>query len=45
MFEKVVAKKESELINEIKKERNFFRMFAKALELEGLIRYMNNNVQ
>lgn len=42
MFEKIVAKKEDELIKEIKKEKNFFRMFAKALELEGLIKYMNN---
>lgn len=45
MFEKIVYKKENELVKEISKEKNIFRMFAKALELEGLIKYMNNNVQ
>ena len=42
MFQKIVSKKQNELIKEIKKEKNFFRMFAKAVELEGLIKYMNN---
>lgn len=45
MFSKVVLKKENELIKEISKERNFFRMFTKAMELEGLIKYMNSSVQ
>ena len=42
MFQKIVSEKQGELIQEIKKEKNFFRMFAKAMELEGLIKYMNN---
>lgn len=45
MFEKIVFKKENELIKEISKEKNFFRMFAKAIELEGLLKYMSSNVQ
>jgi|GEM_PF-6952102 len=45
MFSKLVFKKENELMNEISKERNFFRMFTKAMELEGLIKYMNSSVQ
>lgn len=45
MFSKIVLKKENELIKEISKERNFFRMFTKAMELEGLIKYMNSSVQ
>ena len=45
MFSKLVFKKENELIKEISKEKNFFRMFTKAMELEGLIKYMNSNVQ
>ena len=45
MFAKIVHKKESELIREISREKNFFRMFAKAIELEGLINYMNSSVQ
>ncbi|MBQ5824093.1 MAG: hypothetical protein IIW48_04730 [Clostridia bacterium] len=45
MFTKLVFKKENDLIKEISKERNFFRMFTKAMELEGLIKYMNSSVQ
>lgn len=45
MFSKIVFKKENELIKEISKEKNFFRMFTKAMELEGLINYMNASVQ
>ena len=42
MFSKFLFKKEKELIKEISKERNFFRMFTKAMEIEGLVNYMNN---
>lgn len=42
MFQKIVSAKQGELIKEIKKEKNIFRVFAKAMELEGLIKYMNN---
>ncbi len=45
MFSKIVFKKENELIKEISKEKNFFRMFTKAIELEGLIKYINSSVQ
>ncbi len=45
MFAKIVLKKENELMKEISKERNFFRMLTKAIELEGLIKYMNSSVQ
>ena len=45
MFQRIVSEKQNELIKEIKKEKNFFRMFTKAIELEALIKYMNNNVQ
>ena len=42
MFSKFLFKKEEELIKEISKERNFFRMFTKAMEIEGLVNYMSN---
>lgn len=42
MLQSIVSKKQGELMKEIKKEKNFFRKFAKAMELEGLIKYMNN---
>lgn len=45
MFTKLVFKKENDLVNEISRERNIFRMFTKAMELEGLIKYMNSSVQ
>ncbi len=45
MLAKIVFKKENDLINEISKERNIFRMLTKAIELEGLIKYMNSSVQ
>ena len=45
MFAKIVLKKENELMKGIAKEKNFFRMLTKAIELEALIKYMNNNVQ
>lgn len=42
MFSKFLIKKENELIKEISKEKNFFRMYAKAMKIEGLVKYMNN---
>ena len=42
MFSKFLFKKENELIKEISKEKNFFRMYAKAMKIEGLVKYMNN---
>ena len=45
MFSRFLAKKEKELMKEISKEKNFFRMFAKAIEIEGIVNYMNSNVQ
>lgn len=45
MFTKLVFKKENDLVNEISKERNIFRILTKAMELEGLIKYMNSSVQ
>lgn len=42
MFSKFLVKKEKELIKEICKEKNFFRMFTKAMEIEGLVNYMSN---
>ncbi len=45
MFARFVFKKKEELMKEISKEKNFFRMLAKSAELEGLLNYMNTNVQ
>ena len=45
MFSRIVFKKSGELMNEISKEKNIFRVFTKAMELEGLIKYMNSSVQ
>ena len=45
MFTRFLFKKENELIKEISKEKNFFRMFTKAIEIEGIVNYMNSNVQ
>lgn len=45
MFSRIVLKKGNELVNEISKEKNIFRMFTKAMELEGLIKYLNNPIQ
>lgn len=42
MFSKFLIKKEKELIKEIGKEKNFFRMFTKAMEIEGLVNYMSS---
>lgn len=42
MFSKFLIKKENELIKEICKEKNFFRMYAKAMKIEGLVKYMSN---
>lgn len=45
MFSRFLAKKEKELMKEIAKEKNFFRMFTKAMEIEGLVNYMSTNAQ
>ena len=45
MFTRFLLKKENELIKEICKEKNFFRMFTKAMEIEGILNYMNTNIQ
>ena len=45
MFTRFLFKKENELIKEISKEKNFFRMFTKAIEIEGIVNYMNSNIQ
>ena len=45
MFTRFLFKKENELIEEICKEKNFFRMFARAMEIEGIVNYMNSNVK
>ncbi len=42
MFAKFLIKKENELIKEIRKEKNFFRVFTKAMEIEGIVNYMSN---
>ncbi len=42
MISKFLFKKEKELMKEISKEKNFFRMYAKAMKIEGLVNYMNN---
>ena len=42
MFAKFIIKKENELIKEISREKNFFRVFTKAMEIEGLVKYMSN---